>query len=238
MSRPCVGAVAIVIVLGSVAFVEPVHAEGGRDSNLQGGRSKTIDGYLSFYLLGSVPKNKNLVLEGIEVPQTTVGGGIGGGFKAGLYPAFTGRIVGLEGETFAHGSTVKAPLTTIGGVTRFADADVVIVSTMVNLLVRYPGAVLQPYGGLGGGMSSGYLFNADLRKGPDRVTGFDSTITLAYQFLAGVRANLPGIFFLFGEYRYFVADYRWDTDASSGVGLTASLDLRSHLIAGGLGVSF
>src|SRR5262245_53504216 len=49
--------------------------------------------YVAIYLLGSLAKNRNLNLGGEELPSTTVRNGAGGGFKAGVFPAFTGYVL-------------------------------------------------------------------------------------------------------------------------------------------------
>ena len=69
--------------------------------------------YAAIYLLGSLAKNRNLTLDGEALPSTTVRNGGGGGFKAGVFPAFTGYVLGIQAESFGLGQEVTAP-TSIG----------------------------------------------------------------------------------------------------------------------------
>lgn len=219
----------------SMASIQPVSAEEGSGTVSGGGGRRKPDIYVGVFILGSTPKNKNLVVGGDEIPQTTVGSGMGAGIKAGLYPPLTNRIVGIEAEIFGHGGDVTAPRTTVSGGTRFANANLITFNTMANLVMRYPGEILQPYIGAGWGLSSGFLTDIDIERGTDQLSGTGGTMTVAYQFLGGLRANLTKNVFLFGEYKYFAAQYEWD---SEGSGPSTSLDFRTQFISGGVGLSF
>lgn len=219
----------------SLGWVQPVAAEEGSGTVSGEGRSKKTDIYVGVFILGSMPKDKNLVVGGDEIPQTTVGSGMGAGIKAGLYPSLTNRIVGIEAEIFGHGGDIVAPRTTVSGGTRFANANLITFNTMANLVMRYPGEILQPYIGAGWGLSYGFLTSVDIQRGNDRLTGTGSDVTFAYQFLGGLRTNLTQRVFLFGEYRYFATKYRWD---SEGSGPDTKLDFRTQYITGGVGLSF
>lgn len=213
---------------GALAQEEVVSANGQQAPH----RSEV---YLGIYVLGTLPKDRNLVVGGDEIPRTNVGNGIGAGFKAGIYPAFTTRIIGIEGETFGHSADISAPRTTVNGGTRFANANLILVNTMANLVARYPGDLLQPFVGVGGGLSNAFLTGTDIQRGTDRLTGTTSSTSLAYQFLAGLRANVTNRLFVFGEFKYFVAKYTWDADNS---GPSTSLEFRTKLVTGGVGLSF
>jgi len=223
------------ILLCGLVWIRPSVAEEIGGTMAPDRTNKKTDIYAGVYVLGSSPKNKNLVVGGDEIPQTTVGSGMGAGIKAGLYPSFTNRVVGIEAEIFGHGGDVTATRTTVSGGTRFANANLITFNTMANLVMRYPGEILQPYIGAGWGLSSGFLTDIDIQRGTDRLTGTGSTTTVAYQFLGGLRANLTKNVFLFGEYRYFAAKYRWD---SEGSGPDTKLDFRTQYITGGVGLSF
>jgi opacity protein-like surface antigen len=188
--------------------------------------------YAAIYLLGSLAKNRNLNLGGDALPSTTVKDGGGGGFKAGVFPAFTAYVVGIQAESFGLGHQVTAP-TSIGSSGMQSGRGTLLAwTTMVSLLVQYPGTVLKPYAGLGVGWSSSYLFDAQLMKGAVVQTGTARDTSVAYQYLAGLRAQVTGRVFLFGEYKYFASRYQWDGS------LQPSLDLRTHIVAVGIGLSF
>src|SRR5262245_65617304 len=65
--------------------------------------------YGAIYLLGSLAQNRNLNVGGEELSPTTVRDGAGGGFKAGVFPAFTHYVVGIQAESFGLGQEVTAP---------------------------------------------------------------------------------------------------------------------------------
>ena len=107
---------------------------------------------------------------------------------------------------------------------------------MYNLILRYPGDHVQPYIGAGAGSSTGFLYNVNIQNGNSNLSGTSADWTFAYQFLGGVRTFVTKQLFLFGEYKYYVAKYSWD---SEGTGNTkVKLDLQTHLVSGGLGWSF
>ena len=61
----------------------------------------------------------------------------------------------------------------------------------------------------------------------------------AYQLLGGIRANVTDRMFLFTEYKYLVANYQWESEFANGSrGPSFTLNYRTHIIAGGLGVTF
>ena len=61
----------------------------------------------------------------------------------------------------------------------------------------------------------------------------------AYQFLGGVRANVTERMFLFTEYKYFVANYQWESEVANGArGPSFTMNYRAHIISGGIGFTF
>ncbi len=237
MVKRFLGSLGTGVVLYSLMLLSAAHAQEATSSESGSLEPKRLEVHLSVYVLGSSPiHTSTLVLGGEEIPQTSVGRGIGAGYKAGIFPYFMKRIVGIEAESFGFGANVAAPRTVTGaGIRADADAYFIAVTTMANLLVRYPGQRFQPYVGAGGGFSSGYLLGSDIQHGPDRVTGNASTMTFAYQFLGGLRGYVTQKIFIFGEYKYFVAKYDWD---SKGTGPTVTLNLHAHLVSAGVGLSF
>ena len=244
--RPWIGMIA---TAGLVAMlpISGYGAEEGKPSETEktaeagnAAEETKTEAYISLYILGSNPLNRNVELSDDPFPQTSVGGGLGGGIKVGSYPAFANRILGIEAELFGHNGDIVAPLTTTGGVTRSANATLNVVNAMVNLLLRYPGDVLQPYVGVGGGLSGGFLRGADIQQSQiGTFTGNAGDAAFGYQFLAGLRVNVSERFFLFSEYKYFLANYKWESeDVLGAAGPSASLDFRTHIVAGGVGFKF
>lgn len=224
-------------ILSLLVLLSSAHAQEATSSEAGGLEPKRLDVHLSVYALGSVPMHaRTLKVGGEEIPQASLERGFGGGFKAGIFPHFMKRIVGLEAESFGFGANVMAPQTVTGtGIRADADAYLIAVTTMANLLVRYPGQRFQPYGGVGGGLSSGYLLGSDIQRGTEQVTGHANTMTLAYQFLGGLRAYITQKAFVFGEYKYFVAKYDWD---GNGARPAVTLNLHAQLLSAGVGLSF
>ncbi len=196
--------------------------------------------YISLYMQGSRPLNRPVRLQEDPFTNTDVQGGLGGGLKVGLFPAFAGRYLGLEAELSGLDGKANAPAATSGGVTRSANFRLQSINAMANLLLRYPGEMIQPYVGIGAGLSGGFARDLNLQHstiGAVHENAADGAF--AYQFLGGVRANVTDRVFLFTEYKYFVANYQWESEVPNGSrGPSFTLNYRTHLIAGGLGVTF
>ena len=200
------------------------------------GLKQKVDLLLSGHVIGVIPQDQGLSVGGGSIQNTDVRGTIGAGIKFDVYPSFTRKMLGAEIEAFGLGGSVRAPRTTSGGGTTQAQANLIAVSTMYNLMLRYPGDIVQPYIGAGIGSSTGFLYNVNIQSGNTGLSGNSGDWTFAYQFLGGVRTFITKKFFLFGEYKYYVAKYGWD---SEGAGNTkVKLDFQAHLVSGGLGWSF
>jgi opacity protein-like surface antigen len=181
---------------------------------------------LGFYALGSWPIDKPIFNQGI-VQEASVRNGYGAGIKVSLFPNFTGRIVGVEIDSSGHTGAFSFPSRGTAAQTGASRSDLLFFSTMINLLVRYPGERIQPYVGVGGGWSDGILLNPNIVGRADH--DFEAAWTLGYQFLGGTTVNLSARLFLFGEYRYFAANYHWE-------GL--ALNFRTHYGVAGIGLRF
>jgi opacity protein-like surface antigen len=192
--------------------------------------------YGAIYVLGSLAENRNLNVGGEELPSTTVRNGAGGGFRAGVFPAFTGYIVGIQAESFALGHEVSAPASMGSSGIQSGRGTLLAWTTMVSLLVQYPDPLMKPYVGVGVGWSSSFLLDTQLMKGAVTQTGTQTgtlrDTSAAFQYFAGLRAHVTGSVFVFGEYKYFASRYQW------GGSLDPSLDLRTHIVAIGVGLSF
>ncbi len=203
-------------------------------------QARKTEAYIAPYLLGTFPVDKNLSIGGHGFSNETFRGtniksSGGGGIKAGVYPGATAGVLGLEGEFFGHGAKLKTP----AGAFPSAEANLLVLNSMVNLLARYPGDIIQPYVGAGIGVSVAQLRDINFQTRSGVMTGKSSDVAFAYQFLAGMRAYVQKKVFLFGEYKYFGSSYDWKSETASGsAGPTTSLMFRTHLAIAGLGVSF
>jgi len=198
--------------------------------------TEKVDLYLSGHVIGLFPQNEDLSIGGNRIPNTDVRGTIGAGVKFEIYPWFTKNIVGAEIEVFGLGGSVRAPRTMLGTGTTQAQGSLIAITTMYNLMLRYPGETIQPYIGAGVGSSTGILYNANIQSGNVGLSGISGDLAFAYQFLGGVRAFVTKQLFLFGEYKYFVTKYSWDSgDAGSQ---RVKFDFQSQIVSGGIGWSF
>ena len=181
---------------------------------------------LGFYGLGSWPVDKPIFNQGV-VEDASLQNGFGGGVKVSLFPNFTRRIVGMEIDSSGHGSAISFGGRGAGMQSAHSHSDLLVFNTMINVLVRYPGERIQPYVGIGGGWTHGILLNPNIAGRSDQ--DFEAARALGYQFLAGARVNISPRVFLFGEYRYFSANYHWE-------GL--ALDFRAQYGVAGFGLRF
>ncbi len=196
--------------------------------------------YVALYMQGSYPLNRPIRLQDDPFTNTDVQGGLGGGLKVGVFPAFAGEALGLEADISGMDGSVDAPARTTGGVTRSGTFRLQSINAMANLLLRYPGDVIQPYIGVGAGLSGGFARDLNLQHstiGFIRENAADGAF--AYQFLGGIRANVSERVFVFTEYKYFVANYQWESEFADGSrGPSFTLNYRAHIISGGVGFSF
>jgi opacity protein-like surface antigen len=188
--------------------------------------------YAALFLLGSLAKNRNLNVGGEELPSTTVRNGGGGGFRAGVFPAFTGYVVGIQAESFIVGNEVTAPASMGSSGLQSGRGTLLAWTTMVSLLVQYPGRQFKPYAGIGAGWSSSHLVDTQLTKGPVTQSGTLRDTSPAFQYFAGLRTHVTESVFVFGEYKYFASRYQWSGS------LEPSLDFRTHIVAVGIGLAF
>ena len=197
---------------------------------------KKFDLYLSGHVLGLFPQDKDLSVGGNRILNTDVRGAIGAGIKFDIYPWLTGKIVGAEIEVFGLGGSVRTPGITSGTGTTQAQGSLIAITTMYNLMLRYPGETIQPYIGAGVGSSTGILYNANIQSGSVGLSGISGDLAFACQFLGGVRAFVTKQLFLFGEYKYFMTQYSWDYGGAGNQ--RVRLDFQSQIVSGGVGWSF
>jgi opacity protein-like surface antigen len=185
-----------------------------------------IEIYLAGYGMGSQPLNMGVSFKGRGVSGEKVNGDPGLGFKVGLFPHFAGGYLGLELESFGNNNSIRFPIVSSMGTTK-GDSSLITYQSMVNLIARYPGAMFRPYAGIGGGLSNGILRNADIPGRKDK--NFETGTAPGYQFLGGMQLVITERWFVFGEYKYFSANYHWKE---------LSLNFRSEYFLGGIGFLF
>ncbi len=181
---------------------------------------------LAVYLLGSWPRDQHVYNQGTTVP-VTLQPGAGAGIKVGLFPHFTRRFVGIELDSSGHSGALSFQNNVTGQSNGTGRSNLLILNTMFNLILRYPGEVVTPYAGIGAGWSHGILLNPNIAGRADK--DFDSARAFGHQYLAGLRAMVSPKVFVFGEYRYFLANYHWE-------GL--AMDFRAHYALFGVGLHF
>src|SRR5262245_25465463 len=159
---------------------------------------------LSVYALGSWPLDQNITNQGSTVPAS-IKQGFGAGIKVALFPKALHRILGLELESNGHSSALSFP----NGTNGTARSNMLILNSMLNLIVRYPGEVVRPYLGIGAGWSSNALLDPNIVGRNDQ--DFESAHALGHQYIAGLQLAVSPKLFVFGEYRYFSANYHWDS---------------------------
>ena len=180
--------------------------------------------YLSVYALGSLPSDHDAWFQGRTRSGTTVGNGAGGGIKGGVFPNSAKGIVGFELEWYGHGGSIRFPQTSVPGE---VSTHMIVFNTMANLIVRYPGEKILPYGGVGAGVSHSMLTDTTIPGSTN--TDLGGSWTLGYQLLAGTQVVLTDRTFFFVEYKYFSANYHWEQMA---------LDFRTQYLLGGIGWHF
>ena len=108
--------------------------------------------YGGVYVFGSLAQNRNLNVGGEALPSTTIKNSAGGGFKAGVFPAFTGYAVGIQAESFGLGHEVKAPASMGASGMQSGRGTLLAWTTMVSLIIQYPGKLDQALWGRGRGL--------------------------------------------------------------------------------------
>lgn len=185
-----------------------------------------IDIYLGGYAQGSMPSDSDNDVQalGRSVQNLSIGGGLGGGIKVGLFHDITHRIIGIELEYGGNAGDLR--FQQIGSIDQ-STADLVVFHSMVNLIVRYPHEHIRPYVGIGAGSSSGLLIHAKVEGRKNKK--IESALAFEHQYFAGLQVNLREQIFIFGELKYVRANYHWKQ---------LSLDYRSQSVVGGVGFQF
>jgi opacity protein-like surface antigen len=201
---------------------------------------KETEVYLGLFMLGTMPSNRPLEFQEEAFPNTSVDGGLGGGIKVGMYPGVARGFVGVEAELSGFNGNVSVPPTTSGGVTRSGSFVLNVFNAMANLLFRYPGERVQPYLGAGIGLSGAFARDINVQHSlVGNINENAGDAAFAYQLIGGGRVKITDRVFLFSEYKYMVANYKWDSELFTGAsGPSFSLPFRTHIISGGVGFNF
>lgn len=226
----------VITVLSFVMWSGGVRGEERPPAPPPSPQDRMFDLLLSAHVSGVQPLDRDLSVGGSRIPDTDVRGTIGAGIKFDLYPWFTRKMLGAEFEVFGLGASLRAPRSSSGSAAIQAQGSVVVLSTMYNLMLRYPGNTIQPYVGIGVGSSAGVLYNVNIQNGNTGLSGHAADVAFAYQFLGGVRAFVTPQLFLFGEYKYYVTRYEWDSQRAGQSNVT--FDFRTQIVSGGVGWSF
>ena len=188
--------------------------------------AETVAVEIGLYPLGAFPSNQGLWSQGTSPSDTRISNGVGAGIKVALFPHDLGDFLGIELESYGHGSEIAFSSSSPNAGSP-ASTNLWVFNSMVNVILRYPGKAFLPYVGIGGGLSDGVLTHADIPGRSDQ--DFEGSWTFGYQFIGGVQGNLTEKIYLFSEYKYFSANYHWKQLA---------LDFRSQYALFGVGLRF
>lgn len=210
-----------IIIAGGVVGGLTFHGQTIEHSEARAAESADI--YISVAVAGGFPEIQDMSLAGREVSRSHAYKSVGGGFKVGVFPQVTRRMLGIELEYF--GTTGRLSAANSSGAE--GKAGLTVLNSMFNIVLRQPSGALRPYGGFGIGYSGAILHGADFpgRSNQD----FDSTSGFAYQFIGGLQWEVSEQAFLFAEYKHLVTDLHWKA---------VSLDYRANYVLAGVGWNF
>lgn len=183
--------------------------------------------YLAGYGMVTKPFNQGILLSDKNVSDVKIDGSAGLGIKIGLFPAKFNGYLGMELESFGQDNSLSFLFADSGNSTSKARSNLVTYGSMINVLLRYPGDLLRPYVGLGGGISTGILHRTQIPDRKDR--DLEMATSLGYQLFGGMQVVFTKKWFVFGEYKYHSANFHWKQ---------ISLNYRSEYILGGIGFLF
>lgn len=199
--------------------------------------------YLSGFLMRSYPIGGTLKFDGDKIPDTRFDSATGGGLKIGAFPS-SKSVFGAEVELSGHGGSITAPQTVFGNTVRSAQLNMTVFNFMGNALARYPGDVIQPYAGVGLGLS---ILGTDGRtQSSAGVREPDSLVGLTVQGIIGVRLLVTNHLFGFAEYKPALLFGKEGDGCGSGKYRrtnctprpTHNLNSQSHYVAVGVGFRF
>ena len=204
-----VGRWAIALTLGLVLAANPVEAEwyagGGAGMNFADDLHD-VQG--------------TAALAGLRAPDFDLKNSIVYGAKLGNY--FGNNWFGLEGEVMSTTPHVKN-LDDIPGF------HLRVTTVALNIIARYPGRSIQPYGGIGFGVLIAHM-------GDSPTTRSDSDVGSAFNALLGIRFFLTPYVAFFTEYKYVDGLLRFENAFVVGGGFQA--EYRAQYVLTGLTYHF
>jgi opacity protein-like surface antigen len=159
-------------------------------------------------------------LAGLRAPDFDLKNSIVYGAKLGNY--FGNSWFGIEGEVFNSTPHVKN-LDDIPGF------HLRVTTLALNIVGRYPGRSIQPYGGIGFALLLA-------RMGASPTTRSDSDVAPAFNAIAGIRFFLTPYVALFTEYKFSDGSLRFDNAFVVGGGFVA--DYRAQYVIAGVTYHF
>ena len=200
--------------------------------------------YVSGFLMRSYPIGSTLKFDGDKIPDTSFDSATGGGLKIGVFPSYK-SVFGAEVEVSGHGGSITAPQTVVGDTVRSAQLDTTKLNFMVNALVRYPGDYIQPYTGVGLGLT--IILTDGQTQSSSGLRDTESLSGLTLQGIIGARLIITDHLFGFAEYKpalFFLG--KEDDGCGSGKYRKRSciprpihsLDSQSHYVSVGIGYRF
>lgn len=181
--------------------------------------------YVSAYAGAAMPHDSDVVDNaGLDFSgEFTFDTGVAAGAKLG----WIGRVAGIELDLNWHKADLdRITADTIGvGV----DADLKVYSATANLIFRYPGDMVRPYIGAGGGYYRGKIDDVGVLG--ETFAGDDDE-EWGWQALAGVDILITPSISLFAEYKYTAVDF------SFGGEVEVDLDYEASQVYGGVSYHF
>lgn len=197
-----------------------------------------VSGYGGYAFSGSL---KNLeytgLLEGVNLGDIKHNGGgfFGGKFGAYMHDSYFGAEVeafyarlSIPNQTLSVSGTARNFGVPVSGSAILPSSDQNLYGGALNILLRYPGKVLQPYVGIG--LAIVHLENTG---------GADSSSTSpGLSALAGIRAKVTERISVFGEFKYIYSSFEFKNlqGAPQGTGLKGDLNIPT--LVGGVAFNF
>jgi opacity protein-like surface antigen len=230
----------VVILVESLASITVIILIAGFPTETEAqdvGTDRGVEFYVAGFATRSSPTSSNIFLNGDKIPQTHFDASTGGGAKLGAFIRPFNFAFGGEFEIFGNGGKITSPITTQGGITRFTNQNLNMTNLMFNFIARYPGDFIQPYIGMGVGLSLVSLDGITKASTGTR-TRTEDTGGVAWQAIAGIRLNVTRHIFGFTEYKHFSSTSGSDECSDPSDCPVHQLDYQSHYVSVGVGVRF
>ena len=160
------------------------------------------------------------IIKGLDAPDFPLKTSYAYGGKIGVYPGH--YILGAELDVLYSNPHIKN-LDEIPGI------HLNVTNIGLHLLMRYPGATYQPYGGIGPAILVSRLGRSD-------TTQADTNVTVGLDLLLGLRAFIAPTVGVFTEYKYTLATLRFTDAFADGSGFHG--DYRVHQLVVGMSYHF